>query len=204
MGTPSRADVEASPVEIDPRAPDASREPHLPTLGPHGEGWVLIQTALAILLLVGSAVDPLALGEPARSYMAILGALVCLAGSALFAWGAMELGPSFSIWVTPLPNARLVTTGPYACTRNPICTAQSVFALGWALMWGSPIGLGLAVVYAAYLDRGKLAREEETLLVRYPEYREYMRRVTHRMWPAPPRRRETANAHEVTGAVPGS
>jgi protein-S-isoprenylcysteine O-methyltransferase Ste14 len=117
-----------------------------------------------------------------------LGTGVCLAGILLFSWGAATLGPSFSIWVTPRPGARLVVSGPYRWTRHPICTAQAIFGFGWALMWASPISLGLAVVYSIYLDRFKLRREEETLLARYPEYATYAREVRHRMWPVLPRR----------------
>jgi protein-S-isoprenylcysteine O-methyltransferase Ste14 len=158
----------------------------LPALGPRGEGWIAIQTALAITLLALAPLDPWAWAGPARVIAYAAGTAASLVGVALFAWGAITLGPSFSIWVAPASQAHLVVGGPYRWTRHPICTAQAIFGFGWALMFASPVALGLGVVYAAYLDRGKLRREEETLLARYPDYAAYMRRVRHRMWPAPP------------------
>lgn len=214
MSEPERAAIAASPpprgqptnvptpgAASDTRPDDRHRRAEAGTLeplGPHGEGWVGIQTALALILLFAACYDPLAWGEPARSATLVAGAVIALLGVALFAWGAMGLGASFSIWVTPRPDAHLVTSGPYRWTRNPLCTAQAVVGLGSSLMWGSPLGLALTVVYAIYLDRGKLRREEETLLAKYPEYAEYMQTVTHRMWPVPPRR---ANAARLSGAA---
>ena len=58
---------------------------------------------------------------------------------------------------------------------------------GWALTAASLVGLLLVPVVALYLDRLKLAREEQTLLAKYPGYRDYMHVVRHRMLPSPPR-----------------
>jgi protein-S-isoprenylcysteine O-methyltransferase Ste14 len=160
----------------------------LPSLGPHGEGWVGIQTAIAITVLAAAPLDPLGWSGPAATVSWALGTAGTLAGVLLFALGAATLGPSFSIWVTPRADASLVVRGPYRWTRHPICTAQAVFGFGWALAWASPVALVLAVVYAAYLDRCKLLREEQTLNARYPGYAAYAQEVTHRMWPVPPRR----------------
>ncbi len=170
------ADASASPVRRELRP-----------LGPHGEGWVGIQTAIAIVVLATAPFDPLRWSGVGAAVAYVVGFLACLGGVALFAWGAVTLGPSFSIWITPRPDARLVVNGPYRWTRHPICTAQAIFGFGWALLFASPLALLLAVVYAAYLDRFKLRREEETLLARYPGYVDFARRVTHRMWPTPPR-----------------
>ena len=155
-------------------------------LGPRGEGWVGIQTVLAVILLASAVLDPWALGGTIRAIGTWLGAGLCLVGIGLFAWGAVVLGHSFSIWVTPRPDAGLVTGGPYRWTRHPICTAQAIFGFGWAALAASPVALVLAVVYAVYLDRCKLRREEETLLARYPAYASYQRQVRHRMWPTWP------------------
>ena len=158
-------------------------------LGPRGEGWVGIQTAIAIIVLVSAVADPLSWSEADSTIPRIVGVALCLAGVGLFGWGAVTLGSSFSIWVAPRPGAQLVVSGPYRWTRHPICTAQAIFGFGWALAWSSPIALIQAVVYAAYLDRFKLRREEETLLVQYPTaYPAYVARVRHRMWPVPPGR----------------
>ncbi len=173
------------PATIDARR---AREAGLRPMGPRGEGWIGLQMVLEIGILVIAPFTGPAWGGPGRLLTAIAGLALLAAGVAIFAWGASHLGASFSIWVTPRPAARLVTSGPYRFTRHPICTAQVALCLGWSLVAASPVGLLLVPVVAWYLDRYKLAREEQTLLAKYPEYAAYMQSVPHRMIPAAPRR----------------
>lgn len=173
------------PAAVDPRR---AREAALRPMGPRGEGWIGLQMLLEIGILVVAPFTGPAWGDPARLITTIVGLALLVAGVAVFGWGASHLGASFSIWVTPRPAARLTTTGPYRFTRHPICTAQVALCLGWSLVAASPVGLLLVPVVAWYLDRYKLAREEQTLLARYPEYAAYMRAVPHRMLASPPRR----------------
>ncbi len=158
----------------------------LPALGARGEGWIGLQMLVEIGALVVAALTGPALTGPGRAIVGVLGTALMVAGVLLFAWGAAELGRSFSVWVDPRPGARLVTSGPYRSIRHPVCTAQVLIVAGWALACASLVGLLLVPVVAWYLDRYKLAREEQTLLAAYPGYRDYMARVTHRMlpWPA--------------------
>jgi protein-S-isoprenylcysteine O-methyltransferase Ste14 len=70
----------------------------------------------------------------------------------------------------------LVTTGPYAYIRHPIYAAILYFIWAGALdnfSWR-------AVACAAVITAGAVARmlsEERLIVERYPEYRDYMRRV---------------------------
>jgi len=173
------------PATIDPRR---AREAGLRPMGPRGEGWIGLQMVLEIGILVIAPLTGPAWGGPARLITTIAGLALLATGVAVFGWGASHLGASFSIWVTPRPSGRLATTGPYRYARHPICTAQVALCLGWALVAASPAGLLLVPVVAWYLDRYKLAREEQTLLAKYPEYPAYMRAVPHRMLPVPPQR----------------
>lgn len=170
---------------LDPRR---ARETALRPLGPRGEGWIGIQMLLEVGILVVSPFTGPAWGGLPRLATDVVGIALLAAGVAIFGWGWSHLGSTFSVWVTPRPGGRLTTTGPYRWSRHPICTAQVLLCLGWALAAGSPVGLVLVPVVAWYLDRYKLAREEQTLLARYPGYAAYMRDVPHRMLPARPRR----------------
>ena len=76
---------------------------------------------------------------------------------------------------------------PYRFSRHPVCTAQVLICAGWSLAAASAVGLLIVPLVAWYLDRYKLAREEQTLLARYPGYGAYMAAVPHRMLPAAPR-----------------
>jgi protein-S-isoprenylcysteine O-methyltransferase Ste14 len=170
----------------------AAFEARLRPMGPRGEGWIGLQMVVQIGALVIASLTGPVVGGPARVVLAVLGIALMAVGVLLFAWGGAHLGHSFSIWVDPRPDGALVTSGPYRWARHPICTAQVVLVAGWALTAASLVGLLLVPVVALYLDRLKLAREEQTLLAKYPGYRDYMRVVPHRMLPSPPRR-ETAS-----------
>jgi protein-S-isoprenylcysteine O-methyltransferase Ste14 len=159
-------------------------------LGPRGEGWVGIQVAieLGILLLAVATLGTWA--EPWHAMALFVGVLLCVAGASLFAIGATTLAGSFSIWVRPRDGARLVTGGPYRWMRHPVCTAQVVFGIGWALAWQSPPALASVAVLIWYLDRFKLEREEQWLAATYPGYDVFRGQVRHRMLPRPPASRQ--------------
>ena len=158
----------------------------LPPLGPRGEGWVGIQVAIELGALLLAMRTGGTWSEPAHTLALVLGVAGAAGGVALFAIGARTLGPSFSIWVRPHETATLVTSGPYRYLRHPVCTAQILLILGWSLAWHSLPGLVAGLFAAWYLDRFKLAREEEWLDEHYPAYAAYRDRVRHRMLPVPP------------------
>ncbi len=164
-----------------------AREAALRPLGPRGEGWIGIQM---LFELGGLAIATLTQGEvtgPLRLALLVVGLGVVVAGFALFGLGASHLDRTFSIWVTPRPGGRLVTSGPYRWMRHPVCFAQVLIVAGWAIACCSLAGLVMAVVVALYLDRFKLAREEQTLLAAYGDaYRAYQREVPHRLIPTRP------------------
>ncbi len=77
-----------------------------------------------------------------------------------------------------LPTQTLVTTGPYAYTRNPMAIGELFVLLGAAFLAGSPSGLVLvpiiALLYYLYLAEF----EENALLKRFgADYEEYRRNV---------------------------
>ncbi len=174
-----------SPAAVDPRR---AREAALRPMGRRGEGWIGLQMVIEVGILVIAPLTGPAWGGPARLVTTIVGLALLAGGVAVFGWGASHLGASFSIWVDPRAGGRLVTSGPYRFTRHPVCTAQIALCLGWALVAASPVALLLVPAVPWYLDRYKLAREEQTLLAKYPEYAAYMRAVPHRMLPVRPRR----------------
>jgi protein-S-isoprenylcysteine O-methyltransferase Ste14 len=70
----------------------------------------------------------------------------------------------------------LVTSGPYAVLRHPIYAAVLYFT--WATIVDHP--WPLTVLGGSLITVGAIARmliEERMLVVRYPEYRDYMRRT---------------------------
>ena len=184
--------MSGSTSPITTRSGSAGREARLRPMGPRGEGWIGIQMLLEVGALVVGPLTGIGIGGATGTALLVAGLAVMLGGVALFAWGGSHLGSTFSVWVDPRPTGRLVTSGPYRYTRHPICTAQVLLIAGWALVTASPVTALMVPVVAWYLDRYKLAREEQTLLMRYPAYADYCRAVPHRMLPQPP--------HAGTGA----
>jgi protein-S-isoprenylcysteine O-methyltransferase Ste14 len=75
------------------------------------------------------------------------------------------------------PPGRLVTSGPYALTRNPMYLGHLIFVLGLALAFRSKLAAALGVGHALRFWR-RVHSDEERLQVLYgDEYRAYKMRV---------------------------
>lgn len=74
------------------------------------------------------------------------------------------------------PPLRLVTTGPYAWTRNPMYLGHLIFFAGLALMLSGPAWVVFAA-HALWFDR-RVREDEAGLAARFgAPYRDYQRRV---------------------------
>jgi protein-S-isoprenylcysteine O-methyltransferase Ste14 len=148
----------------------------LPELGPRGEGWVLIQGILLVLVAAaGWSLGPDWSG-PVRTATTVVGVASFVAGVVLAFRGVVDLGGA----ITPVPRPRddgeLVETGAYRLVRHPIYGGLILAAFGWALVRASVIAIALAAVLAAFF-RLKSAREEAWLDERYPGYAAYRART---------------------------
>lgn len=152
----------------------------LPSLGRRGEGWVVIQGVLLVLVFAAGLAGP-AWDGPARTATAGAGILLVVLGGALAARGLVDLRDA----LTPLPHPRdgaaLVDTGAYRLVRHPIYGGLVIGAAGYGLVTASLPAVGGALVLLAFF-RLKSAREEAWLQQRYPGYAAYRAR-TRRMLP---------------------
>jgi protein-S-isoprenylcysteine O-methyltransferase Ste14 len=157
---------------------------HLPSLGPRGEGWVLIQGMLLVVVAAaGWSLGPDWSG-PLR--LAALVGIVLIAGGLVLAFrGVVDLDGALTPLPRPRDGAELVETGAYAFVRHPIYSGLILAAFGWAIVQASIVTVALAVVLAAFL-RVKSAREEAWLEQRFPAYAAYRAR-TPRLIPWPGR-----------------
>ena len=146
---------------------------NLPSLGPRGEGWFLVQ----ILLIVAVALAPMGLAQAEIAppvYWA--GIILIFAGLLLTTVSVVALGPSMTVLPRPSPRGGLVEAGPYRVIRHPVYAGLVILAVGAGLARASVIGLGIAVVLAVFLDL-KARREESLLAAKFPGYVEYRART---------------------------
>jgi protein-S-isoprenylcysteine O-methyltransferase Ste14 len=148
----------------------------IPSLGPRGEGWVVIQFVLLGLIALVPFVLPRGWPEPLGLVLGLVGMFLGLVGLGIAAKGLLDLRDA----LTPLPHPRdgseLVETGVYGRVRHPIYGGIVLGATGWSLVTGSVTALVLSGVLLVFF-RLKSGREEAWLRRRYPGYEAYARRA---------------------------
>jgi protein-S-isoprenylcysteine O-methyltransferase Ste14 len=111
-----------------------------------------------------------------------------LIGSLIFASGIIFALAAFKIRPFTGPDATigLRTTGFYGVVRNPIYFGELLWCLGWAVMFGSIIGIALVPIW--WVSLLFLTAVEEDSLEREvgQPYGEYKRRVRGRIIPGLP------------------
>jgi protein-S-isoprenylcysteine O-methyltransferase Ste14 len=106
-----------------------------------------------------------------------IGVLFCLAGLLLLLWSIVSFGQSFRVGIDQEHPDKLVTTGVFAFSRNPIYMAFAIILLGQFLIFSNWLLL-VYLVEAVWLFNRQVLREEDYLKQHYgKEYSEYCNRV---------------------------
>ena len=152
----------------------------LPSLGPHGEGWVALQGALLALEALCGWRGP-RWPRRARALRLLLAATLLLSGTALFAGGSRRLGRQLTPFPKPMAAGELRRDGAYGLVRHPIYGGVFLVASAWALV-ASPLALLPAALVVPFFDL-KRRREEAWLVAQHDGYEDYRREVRHRFIP---------------------
>ncbi len=106
-----------------------------------------------------------------------VGVLFCMAGLLLFLWSLVSFGQSFRVGIDTDRPDKLITTGVFAFTRNPIYVAFALILAGQFLVFSNWILLAYLGA-AAWLIHRQVLREEDFWKKHYGQgYAEYCRRV---------------------------
>jgi protein-S-isoprenylcysteine O-methyltransferase Ste14 len=106
-----------------------------------------------------------------------IGVAFCTGGLGLLLWSVISFGQSFRVGIDTDRPDRLVTSGIFAVSRNPIYVAFASVLLGQFLIFPNWI-LSICMAAATWLFHRQVLREEEYLKERYgEEYANYCRRV---------------------------
>ena len=148
----------------------------LPSLGPRGEGWVVIQ----VVLLAAVAAAGLWLGPdwsgPFRLGAVLAGIMALAGGAILIVRGLVDLGRALTSLPPPRDDAELVETGVYGLARHPIYGGLTLGAVGWSLVQASLAGIVASAMLLAFFTL-KSSREEAWLVERFPGYASYRTRT---------------------------
>jgi protein-S-isoprenylcysteine O-methyltransferase Ste14 len=147
----------------------------LPSLGPRGEGWVVLQFLLLAGLAVAGLLGPGWSGT-IRTVTSVLGLALLAAGGLLAVRGLIDLRHALTPLPYPREDADLVDSGAYRLVRHPIYGGIVLGAAGWALLTASIAAVVLAVVVGAFFDL-KSRREEVWLVFRHAGYQAYRQRT---------------------------
>lgn len=106
-----------------------------------------------------------------------IGVFFCLAGLSLLLWSLVSFGKSFRVGIDTEHPDKLITSGVFALSRNPIYVAFAFILLGQFLIFPNWI-LFIYLAAGIWLFHRQVLREEEYLTKHYgKEYLEYSSRV---------------------------
>lgn len=109
--------------------------------------------------------------------VAWVGVFSCVVGLSFLVWSLISFGRNFRLGIDTDHPDKLVTTGIFAFSRNPIYVAFALILLGQFLIFSNWILL-IYLVAAVWLFHRQVLREEEFLKKHYgEEFMSYCRHV---------------------------
>jgi protein-S-isoprenylcysteine O-methyltransferase Ste14 len=106
-----------------------------------------------------------------------VGVFFCLVGLSLLLWSLVSFGQSFRVGIDVDRPDKLITTGVFALSRNPIYVAFAVIMIGQFLIFPNWILL-IYIGAGTWLFHRQVLREEQFLRSHYgPEFLDYCKRV---------------------------
>ena len=103
-------------------------------------------------------------------------------GVVLLVAGGAGLGSALTPFPAPRSGEAVRTSGVYGSCATRSTAACILIALGWSVVFATPVGLVLTVVLALFFEL-KSRREEQWLEQIHPDYAEYRRRTRRRFIP---------------------
>lgn len=136
-----------------------------------GGFWVVAQAVLIALVLLCPGLLGRNLGWHGRSQQAV-GVAIAALGFVFLVLGVIGLGKSLTPLPKPAEGASLRVGGVFRLVRHPIYSGILLMALGYTLQAKSMLAVLSALLLGAFFFL-KARQEEDWLVERYPEYREY-------------------------------
>lgn len=115
------------------------------------------------------------------AWLSYLGIIIAIVGIFFGIVALIQIRESLSPFPSPLPSARLITSGVYRYIRHPIYSGILLAGLGYALYSASLYRIMVTVLlYVLFYLKSRY--EEKLLAEKFPEYQAYKYK-TGRFWP---------------------
>jgi protein-S-isoprenylcysteine O-methyltransferase Ste14 len=141
-----------------------------------GAWYVVIQGILIGLILFGPQGSLLISSEPLASILQSCGIVIGLLATLIMVIAVINLGKNLTPLPCPKDNAILIQNGLYQFVRHPIYFGVLLAALAWLLIFPG-IYILIYAIGLFFLFDIKARREEVWLVERFPDYRDYQRKV---------------------------
>lgn len=113
--------------------------------------------------------------EAIVAIIAVSGVLLNALPKILFGRAGTTVNP-----LHPERSSRLVTSGIYRYTRNPMYLGQTLVLLAWCLWWQHPLSLLAVPAFVLYITRFQILPEERQLSLQFAEAFQQFRTRTRR------------------------
>lgn len=141
----------------------------------------LLPPVVAALLLAAATVIHFALPEMPRLRVLVLGIALILAGLGVMLWAARLFRRAGTTILPHGQPSRLVVSGPYRFTRNPIYLGIATVFAGIGFLVGTPPFFVAALVFPLWMNARFIPMEERNLEAALgDDYRAFRSRV--RRW----------------------
>lgn len=137
--------------------------------------------SIQILLFIAYVFDVKILPLKTFKWISMLGIVLCVLGVAISVISVLQLNKNLSPFPAPKPNSKLIINGVYRYVRHPIYSGIILMTFGYGLYSSSIYKIAIAVLLCALFSL-KSSYEEQQLMSKFPEYRDY-KAITGRFFP---------------------
>lgn len=109
-------------------------------------------------------------------FLKYVGLIFSILGFSIAVLSVLQLNKNLTVFPTPKTDSELITFGMYKFSRHPIYTGLILFTFGYAFFKASPFKILVALILLL-LFYFKTNYEEQKLLQKFPNYKDYKKKV---------------------------